>query len=227
MNNIDFQRFEKSVSRDRLSRYRRSGDTNESVCSKYLWNICLCESLYPTLNALEISVRNTVHIAMELRHGSMWFDSTQLPLNAYQRGCVAGAKVELTKISRPVSAGGVVAELGFGFWRSMFDRHMDRAWRSLLKNAFPNAPKHCRTVKHLRDTLDPLRRFRNRVFHHERILHFNPTSHHTEARVVIGWICKTNLEMLTHIDRFPVVYSDGLAEIRASLSKIGDGENLE
>ena len=156
MNDLDFQKFEKSVSRDRLSRYRRPGDANEDVCGKYLWNMCLCESLYPTLNALEVSVRNTVHLALELRHGSMWFDSTQLPFNTYQLDCITGAKHELAKISRGVSAGGVVAELGFGFWRSMFDRHMDRTWRGLLKNAFPNAPKHCRRVKHIRETLVPL-----------------------------------------------------------------------
>jgi len=220
MNGDNFRKFEKIVSKDRLSRYRRPGDTDEDAYCKYLWNMCLCESLYPALNSLEVSVRNAVHNAMELRYGSMWFDSTHLKLDTYQLRTIQKAKDDLGKLPRPVSAGGIVAELGFGFWRSMFGRHMARDWVGLLKNAFPHAPSHCRNVKHIRATLEPLRQFRNRVFHHERILHCNPTFNHSEACAVIGWISPIKLRMLVSVDRFPSVYSYGLAEIRSKLDQL-------
>lgn len=180
--------------------------------------MCLCESLYPALNTLEISIRNSINLAMGIRHGAMWFDSTNLPFNGYQQGCIHEAKQELARQGRPISSGGIVAELSFGFWTSMFSSHMDRSWRGLLKNLLPNSPPHNRTVSHMRATLSDIRRFRNRVFHHERILHCNPTDQHQECRVIIGWVSDVKLKALNLVDRFPDVYANGLQSIKSSVA---------
>lgn len=220
MEQSDFDKVQSGLSRDRLRVYMTPGDSHADVLAKYLWNMTLCESLYPALNLLEIGVRNSVHHTMSLRHGAFWFDGGCLPLNGYQKDCVQIAKNELVKRHRPVSAGAVVAEVSFGFWVSLFERHLDRSWRGLLKNAFPNARPANRNVPHIRKTLDPLRRFRNRVFHHERILHCSPSNQHAECRIVIGWLGGDLLALFDGVDRYPNTYAHGLEHAKSLVASI-------
>ena len=70
------------VSVDRLAPYCQPSDQdNLDVAARYLWNIALCEALYPVLQAQEIALRNTLHneisklygataLLMRLDHGS-------------------------------------------------------------------------------------------------------------------------------------------------------------
>ena len=46
----------------------------------YYWNICLCESLYPTLSAVEVALRNTIHAAISTQFKDHWFDNQELVL---------------------------------------------------------------------------------------------------------------------------------------------------
>ena len=73
---------------------------------------------------------------------------------------------------RPVSGaaplpGKVVAELTFGFWTYLIsDRLEKQVWVPYLHGAYPAG-----TNRHdIRDALEELRSFRNRVAHHENIL---------------------------------------------------------
>src|SRR5689334_21061592 len=48
------------VSAERIGSYRRGGADDEEALARYLWNIALCEALYPSLHFLEIALRNAV-----------------------------------------------------------------------------------------------------------------------------------------------------------------------
>jgi hypothetical protein len=51
----------KLVSAQRIGSYRRgTASDDEEVLARYLWNIALCEALYPSLHFLEIGLRNVV-----------------------------------------------------------------------------------------------------------------------------------------------------------------------
>jgi len=53
-----------AISRNRFTPYINNNPNNQSEAyGTYLWNIALCESLYPALNCLEISLRNSIHDA--------------------------------------------------------------------------------------------------------------------------------------------------------------------
>lgn len=207
--------FANCLSRDRISVYYRRGDTDCDAISKYLWNIQLCESMYPCLNMLEVALRNAIHHAFTMRHGSKWFEVSAIPFNNYQQNRLFDAKSELQHRNLPLSPGRIIAELDFGFWVSMFGKNIDRSWRGLLQHAFPSLPSVDRTVPKLRMQLDPLRRFRNRVFHHERILHCSPGEHHTNCQKVIGWINPDMMSAVDAIDRFADIYSQGMSRCRA------------
>lgn len=55
------------LSAERLSAYRgRLPDAASDIrlFGRYVWNMALCESLYPGVQTLEIALRNTIHQAV-------------------------------------------------------------------------------------------------------------------------------------------------------------------
>lgn len=68
-----------------------------------------------------------------------------------------------------VSSGGIIAELTFGFWTSLFDVKFEKSlWKS-LRLSFPNCPKEIRKRKTMSSKLNGIRKLRNRIFHYEAI----------------------------------------------------------
>ena len=60
-----FSSFRQIISFERFESYRRS-DTEEDIdiLACYLWNLALCEALYPCLQGLEaVALRNSINIA--------------------------------------------------------------------------------------------------------------------------------------------------------------------
>ena len=86
----------------------------------YFFNIELSESLYPSLQAFEVALRNTVHATLTNRFNDRWFDRRTL-LGSWQHDQVQYAKDKLNKEGKPHDPGRAVAELHFGFWHSMFN----------------------------------------------------------------------------------------------------------
>jgi len=76
-----------------------------------------------------------------------------------------------------------------------------------------------RNVLHLAARWQKIRDLRNRVFHHERILHWRDLeAQHWQILQLIGWI-NPELEALTRmLDRFSETRSRGLAPWREKIS---------
>src|SRR5438552_2173704 len=112
-----FAALSRAHSPERLGAYRRAGDDEAAVLARYLWNSQLSEALYPTLQALEVALRNSVHAAVSRAYGRAdWYDGTPAILQARQQDLVADATATLRAAGKPVTPGRVVAELPFGFW---------------------------------------------------------------------------------------------------------------
>jgi hypothetical protein len=74
-----FALLQVTLSADRLAPYRRPLDQDDlDAAARYLWNVALCEALYPVLQAQEIALRNTLHNAISSLQGAMWFDAPGL-----------------------------------------------------------------------------------------------------------------------------------------------------
>ncbi len=55
----------KIVSSERLAPYcMTTGDTDIDIIGRYLWNTALGEALYPSLQGLEIALRNSINMAI-------------------------------------------------------------------------------------------------------------------------------------------------------------------
>lgn len=217
--------FQRALSDARFNAYRRPSDTSHlDVIARYLWNTALSEALYPALQALEITLRNSVHEAISQRAGSaMWFEQQPPLLRPSEWEKVTAAKRELQQDRKPLEGGRIVAELSFGFWTSLFDSRYERVlWPALLKPTFPNMPRHIRTRLQLSKRLNQIRRLRNRVFHHESILNWlNPglQPQHAQILEIITWINPAMAHTVAFIDRFTTVYVDGTTPYRARVEQ--------
>lgn len=214
MNSDFLARMDHALAVERLEVYRQDGVSAEIGFARYLLNLALCESLYTPLHLAEVALRNAIHRALSVRYSSeTWYDSGLVPLSEWQRKAVAGAREHLMEMGKAHTAGRMVAELTFGFWAGFFNKQYARNGLGfyLAKNAFPHAPREERDLAKLDARWERIRALRNRVFHHERIVHFTDLdAQHILILDVIGWIRPELRQLADALDRFATVRREGL-----------------
>ena len=105
-----FQEIENILHADRIDAYRQDGVDHGVTLSRYLLNMALSESLYPTLQFAEIALRNAVHRELSAHCSTdAWYDSPDSRLTSWQSEKVAEAKDVLRKHRKPLTPGRVVA----------------------------------------------------------------------------------------------------------------------
>lgn len=217
-------RLAAALSTERLSAYQdRLGQTRDlDLFAHYAWNMALSEAFYPSLQVLEVTLRNTIHDAVSRQHGfADWYDGRGIIQFPKDLDMVNQAKKSLALKHKPLDPGRMVAELSFGFWTSLLDRRYEQVlWPCLLKECFPYMPRAIRTRATVSKRFQKIRILRNRIFHHEPIWHWRDLSEqHADILEAIGWIEKAAGDLLAAVDNFPAVYSTGLNNIRQSLQK--------
>ncbi|SEU31894.1 hypothetical protein SAMN05443639_116118 [Stigmatella erecta] len=166
------------------------------ILGRYLWNIALCQALYPALHSLEVAFRNRLHEALKLHFGvPSWFDMPWLLDREQDK--VAAAKQELRKRNAPLEADRVVAELSFG---------------DVIRQTLPHMPKHLRKRTEINKRMHTLRLLRNRVFHYEPIWHWEDLPRqHADLRQALEWFEPELLKLLCVPPLFEEVHSRGPA----------------
>ena len=197
----------------RLARYQRSpSEPPERALARYVWNIRLAEALYPSLNNLEVALRNSLHAELTRQHGPHWYDAPWLAGEGARK--VAAAKTKLKKRKRQVTPDRIVAELTLGFWVALFYRDYEKhVWQTkgALKRVLPRVnPTNQRQVTILRPKLVRVLALRNRVFHHEPIwLQTDLLQAHTEIHEVIAWLSPHLSRLTREADRFDALFAAG------------------
>lgn len=214
MNPHFFQQIEGILHTERIDAYRQDGADHATTLSRYLLNMALSESLYPVLQFAEIALRNAVHRELSARCGTdAWYDSPLARLTGWQQDKVTEAKDALRKRRRPLTSGRIVAELTFGFWTGFFNNcHARTGIGSYLsKSAFPHAPPAEQYQSKLDKRWLEIRDLRNRVFHHERILHWKDLdARHQAILEIISWMSPQLRDFACTLDRFTSIRKDGL-----------------
>jgi len=214
MNADFFLQIENILHSDRLDVYRQDGADQNLTLARYSLNLALSESLYPSLQFAEIGLRNAVHRALTARCGTeAWYDSPQARLTPWQQEKVDEAKNALAIRRKPLTSGRVVAELNFAFWTGFFNRTHARTGIGayLSHHAFPHAPAKEQYQATLDRRWQNIRDLRNRVFHHERILHWHDLDqHHQDILDIIGWISPELHDFAKKLDRFTALRQSGL-----------------
>lgn len=148
--------------------------THATAVDIYVWNALVSGAFVSALHIAEVVVRNAIAHALELKYGGNW------PWDAgFERSLAKWSKVELQSAKRGApfgSTGKVIAELKFAFWCGLFTKAQDQhLWNAHLHTVFPFLPYPLTVAaarKILYDDMETLRRFRNRIAHHEPIFAF-------------------------------------------------------
>lgn len=112
---------------------------------------------------------------------------------------IADSYRDISKIP-PIPAGDVVAELKFAFWVGLLGKQYDTTlWRTALYKGFQKGAGRKRSDVHGRFNM--LRRFRNRVAHHEPIFKRDLILIHDEIVEAIGWMCADTVAWTAHHSR--------------------------
>ena len=182
--------FDRTITADRLAPYLdAAGGDKEAAVKMYVANAKLSEALYTPLQGVEVALRNAMNAEIVQRVGADWLEQRKVQLFDAQREKVDEAVAKLTQDGKPVANPGLVAELSFGFWVGILGpRYENSLWRLTLRKAFPHRPRGFER-KEILGALNSIRRLRNRVMHHERILHRDLVADHALILKVIGWIC--------------------------------------
>jgi hypothetical protein len=205
-----FKAFRGACSSERLAPYKSEKSEIDALTS-YAWNIALSEALYPSLQNLEIGLRNRVDTAIRTSYSnSWWFKGDEVLVDIVERDEVDNAERRLQRRGVTVTPPAIVSELNFGFWARLLASQYDVAiWRrrGVLEASFPQMP-HPRRRRELFKRFDEIRLLRNHVFHHESILHLNLNTEHANMMQAMGWL-DPSLQTVTRVmDRFPSIYTE-------------------
>jgi hypothetical protein len=243
MSNL-FTRITKACSPERLSKYRINKEEGEAdVLARYMWNMALCEALYPSLLNFEIVLRNNLHDALsDVFDDDTWFDDSEVLVIAEWRMELRRVKDVLRKRAeenaekafrrdgkrrqpKPVTTGQIIAELPLGFWTSLLSKeYANIIWikPDIITKAFPHYKKFNPKRSIFAERFHDIKYIRNRVFHYEPIwARPNLQKEHKGILEAIGWMNVALWRVTTAIDRFDTVYSQETQnELKATAEKL-------
>lgn len=204
---ITNEALERTLTRERLEKYlSATGQDLDAALKLYEENTRLSEAFYTPLQSVEICLRNCIHEQLTGRYGDEWYRNQDAPLNQDSRRMIADVIEELRKDRRPVIPGQIVAELKFAFWVGLLGPRYDaNLWRTVLYKAFLADGGKPRSTVHGR--FNAIRRFRNRVAHHEPVFERPLQQIHDEIIEAIRWMCRETANWAAYHSRFERVQS--------------------
>lgn len=222
MKPLNPEQLKSHLAAERIEAYAQDDQDLEIALARYLLNLSLCESLYPSLQFAEITLRNAISAKLTHKFGSENWPRTNANFPLWQQEQIQGAIEKLGKRKKPTTSGRVIAEMSFGFWTGFFNKcHASTGiGHHLSASIFPNAPKEEQNMKRLDQRWTQIRELRNRVFHHERIIHWKDLDQqHAGILQVISWMNADMAVLAKRIDRFPKIRAAGLSPWLNRISK--------
>jgi len=138
----------------------------------YELNLKLSKDYYILLAVLEVSLRNSISFYFEKNIGIDWMDSDFLNVNSKKK--IKELTTRLSKTKHSIGNDRIISELSFGFWTALFRKDYATTMRiKTIKSIFPNLPNQKTKFidrNYIDKKLNHIRIFRNRIFHHEKII---------------------------------------------------------
>jgi hypothetical protein len=196
---------ERLLSKERFLTYvTHAGGDREKAFRLYVHNLRLSSSLFETIGGLEIAFRNSVHLTLtQAFRSDNWFDNVPFTWLPHERGAIQKAKELIRSRKKQVLPGRIIAELTFGFWCGITGRaYRDLLWIPHLHKAFPfKRLGH----KEAHNRLNEIRELRNRIAHHECVLHLDPARKYSNIVETVNWICPTTGSWIETNSSFPSI----------------------
>jgi len=182
---MDSQQVAAWISTSRFSPFMdAAGQDRARAVTLYEWHGELAAACFGTMHHFEVLVRNAIDAELGKGHPDTplthtWLlDFDVLRPDGVKQVIVA---VERLERGKTITRGRIVAGLSFGFWSGLFGPRYEELWRHRLRHAFPFAKER----KDLSARMQALRRFRNRLAHHDSIL-FQPVAARYEDMLTVA-----------------------------------------
>lgn len=193
MNNVNnnvliAEDFEKVISKDRFKTFLDLANQNkDKAVDLYNWNLNLSSEFFSILHIYEISLRNACSEALLNKIGMNWTHE-----RGFHNTLQKDYKEDIIRLSNKyIKNGKIIAELKFSFWQALFiTSHINRLWNNELYKVFPNMDntKDIKTsIEEIYKTTGKIRKFRNRIAHHEPILTYNHIEYLDYCLKIIGY----------------------------------------
>ena len=183
---------------DRMGPYLDAAGGPAAAMRLYDWNSAVAGDMHADLGRLEIVFRNAVDMALKnLAAENGWTRPwyAHEPLFRGRRGKVAQEAIATAvhrasrRKRRADAHGGVISELGFGFWRFLCGpAYLTVLWVSALASAFPRHPARGdprRIRADVERRMKGLHLLRNRIAHHEPIFRRDLARDHAQLLELI------------------------------------------
>lgn len=203
----DLLAVEKAISPQRLGTYENAMGMKNTrrALELYAWNAQVTGAFMLPQQVCEVVIRNAVSQVIEAVYGPEWPWSQGFIQSLPKDRIGLGEQVE--KARSTVGMGDtnkVIPELKFVFWVKLFTKRFDsRLWSPHLRTAFVGLPSGPSVQQHrqmIADELDRVRRFRNRMAHHEPIFERNLAAEYTRMINLVTWRCPQTAAWLQGID---------------------------
>lgn len=225
---ISYAALERVFSGERLRAYGDSArPENRAAVTRYIWNMALVNAILPVLHALEIAFRNELARAggkitakrfFQTADVPSWLDAQPTMLMESEHRKVLNAKERLGTDPSRRTEGRLIAKLDFGFWVALCrDSYADtrstgpRLWPRALDHAFQKRPSSVTTRSEVYHRFDRIRKFRNRVAHHEPIWDHDYLANHEYILESLGWMSPKLADALRQVSPAAVVFTEGPA----------------
>lgn len=177
------------ISTERFHPYISQNPSLGEALEVYCKNLEITGDLARWVSFTEVAIRNAICQQLSTHFGAVEniFDSLEPFLTKEGKTTLKSARSKLSKAGRIPSAGRLVTELPFGFWKYLFTATYEATlWTPSLRHAFPNIPVQSRSlafdsVKHIAD-------LRNRLAHNEPVFMRNLSYDMTVIRSTLHWI---------------------------------------
>jgi hypothetical protein len=223
---ISYAALERAFSAPRLRAYSDPSDRDEADrVARYVWNLALANAIQPALHSLEVAFRNEMVRAANKITASRtfrtagipsWLDAVPSMLMDHERQKVLDAKERLGTDPRKWTEGHLIATLDFGFWVALCrDSYADtraegpRLWPRALEHAFQRRPPSVTTRAEVYHRFDRIRKFRNRVAHHEPIWDRDYLGAHEYVLESLAWMSPKLAGALCVMSPGPEVFNAG------------------
>ncbi|ONI70473.1 hypothetical protein ALI144C_48390 [Actinosynnema sp. ALI-1.44] len=165
---IDVSAVWSTLSEPRMTPYLQSAENDrETALELYVWSARVAAAAFEVVGHLEVLLRNALDRCLrshfrEEQCGIPWF-LLPTPGGEHVADAVAVVRERLRPLGQE-SRHQIVAGLSFGFWAGLIGPKYEDLWRECIHRAFPNSSGK---RKQIAIAVERVRRFRNRLAHHD------------------------------------------------------------
>ena len=177
----------------------------------------ISQALYPELSMLEVTLRNSIDTMLKSCISETWLeDEVQkqkiLSNHDHEKLITVYNDTKKEYKNRDFTLGKVIANLNFGFWTNLCSKwYCSNIWNKgrYFKGVFVNYPSNVNNIGIIATKLRLIRRFRNRVFHYEKIFKYpdRTLSLYNDILEMLSYLPNDDLEILKRTSTFLDTYN--------------------